>query len=83
MKRDLTIRVAKKKALISFAVGSASLFLHMQNVGFLKRRLMYFEIIVVSVLSFFIVFDCNNVKSHIVKGKCVATKARNASKYSI
>ena len=27
---------------------------------------MYFEIIVVSV-SFFIVFDCNNVKSHIVK----------------
>ena len=36
---DSTIRVAKTKALISFAV-TASLFSHMQKAGFLTTRLI-------------------------------------------
>ena len=39
-KSKCTIRVAKTKALISFAV-AASLFSPMQIVGFLTRRLIY------------------------------------------
>ena len=46
MERDCTIYVAKTKTLISFAVTEkliyASLFSHMQNVGFLMTRLKLF-----------------------------------------
>ena len=53
-----TIRVAKTKALISFAVtaklicvpGSASLFLHMQIVGFPLRRLKCYMFVSLIVL---------------------------------
>ena len=50
--RDCTIRLAKTKALISFAVTaswSASLFSHMQNFGFLMTRLILFLEIRISV----------------------------------
>ena len=39
-KRKCTIRVAKTKDLISFAVTAASLFSHMQIVDFLVQRLI-------------------------------------------
>ena len=58
---DCTIRVAKAKALLSFA----SLFSHMQNVGFLMTRLIYvFKSILLKVYITYIYSKLVFLKEH-------------------